>query len=51
MKSLEKVLQVPLQNYVNYIFISGVEFLSLVVARVPQDKLNRQSGTTIDCKN
>lgn len=30
---------------------SGVELLSLVVARVPKDKLNQQSGTANDCKN
>lgn len=29
-----------------FILVSGVEFLSLVVAQVCHDKLNRQSGTT-----
>lgn len=52
MKYLEKVC--TQSNYAESAVISlfsGVELLSLVVARVPNDKLNRQSGTTNDCKN
>jgi DNA repair/transcription protein MET18/MMS19 len=30
--------------YLSVLIIAGVEFLSLVVARCPKEKLNRQSG-------